>query len=196
MEADIYRAPQAELREPETGVEQEFYVVGKAKFLILMITTFGLYEFFWFYKNWSLYKARHNENMLPVMRAIFSIFFVYSLFKRVAASIDANGRESKWYPGWMAASYILLSLSSSLVDSIASRVETYSLLDLFSLAVFPIIVWILYCAQQEINVACDDPEGDSNAALTPANYFWIVLGLLIWAGMAFGFYAGFVGLPS
>lgn len=193
MEADIYRAPQADLREPEVEGDHEFYVVGTAKFLILMIGTFGLYELYWFYKNWSQYKFRHGENLLPVMRAIFSMFFVYSLLKRVAERNHAHGQEVRWFPGWMAASYILLSVMGWVAEAIGSAIAVYTVFDFVSLATFPAIIWILYCAQQEINMACGDPDGDSNATLTPANYFWILIGVLIWAGMAFEFYAGFSG---
>ncbi|MFC6633673.1 hypothetical protein [Microbulbifer taiwanensis] len=196
METDIYRAPEADLGEPEAGAAREFYVVSSPKFLILMIATFGLYELYWFYRNWSLYRMRHGVKILPVMRAIFSLIFVYSLFGKVASSIRHSGRDIKWYPGWMAASYILFSIIGLLADGLAGAVTHYTLLDLVSLALFPLFVWILYCAQQEINVACDDPQGESNAELTPANYLWILIGALIWAGLGFEYFTGFFGSPT
>lgn len=195
METDIYRAPDAELQGEQAAAEHEFYVVSKNKFLLLMIGTFGLYEFYWFYKNWSLYKKHSGADMLPVMRAIFSIFFVHSLFRTVEDRNLDNGGESTWSPAWMATLYVVLSIASSIADRISAKMVEYTALDLVSLVALPIIVWVLYRAQHMINIVCGDPNGESNSEITPANYLWVAIGLLFWGLIAIGFYDAFVGLP-
>ena len=41
-----------------TSAELPFYCVSTMKLSILSFTTFGLYELFWFYKNWVKVRAR------------------------------------------------------------------------------------------------------------------------------------------
>jgi hypothetical protein len=77
MEASV---EQSEHQEPVQTTKMEFYAVSQKKFLIMYIGTLGLYSVYWFYKHWSLYKKSENEEMWPIMRSIFQIFFTHSLF--------------------------------------------------------------------------------------------------------------------
>lgn len=195
MENNIYQAPEADLQR-EQAVSNEFYVVSRSKFLILSITTFGMYEIYWFYKNWSLYRLASGIRMLPVMRAIFSIFFVNSLFRRINDRVEESGYIYQWSPGLMAVIFIVLSIMSGVVGMISAISVEYAVLDAVSTLFFPLTVWILYRAQSAINIACDDPQGERNAQLTPANFVWIAIGLLFWALVGLGFYDAFVGLHT
>lgn len=195
MEADIYRAPEAELQESRDAADREFYVVSKNKFLLMMIGTLGIYELYWFYRNWKLYKECHGASMLPVMRAIFSVFFAHSLFRKLEDRHAEMDRESTWNPGAMATIYVILTIAASIADRVSTSMSEYTVLDFVSIVILPFIVWILYRAQRVINIVCEDPDGESNAQITPANCFWLVIGLLLWSLIAIGFYDGFVGLP-
>ncbi|MGL6159283.1 hypothetical protein [Microbulbifer sp.] len=192
MEADIYQAPEADLQQEE-AVSNEFYVVSKSKFLILYVTTCGLYEVYWFYRNWSLYKQANNVNMWPVMRAIFSVFFAHSLFRNIDIRVEYSKTGYKWSPEMMAGIYVILSIAGIIAGWVSTSVPEYSILDFVSLITFPMTIWVLYKAQTAINIACDDPEGESNAQLAPANYLWIAIGLAFWALVGFGLYEAFVG---
>lgn len=54
-----------------------FFSVGNPKFLIMYLGTFGVYQIYWMYKQWVTVRARTREEMWPVARAIFPIFFFY-----------------------------------------------------------------------------------------------------------------------
>lgn len=84
MESNLYEAPQSTLSDVESLEDKEFYVVSIKKFTILFMATFGFYSIYWFYRNWKMSKAKYRDDIWPVARGIFSIFFVHSLFDYVA----------------------------------------------------------------------------------------------------------------
>ena len=190
MTGDIYQAPEAELGSETESVEHEFYVVSGPKFLALMIGTFGLYEFYWFYRHWKNYSVCHSESMWPVLRAIFSVFFTHSLCSRIDASLQTADKQYRWSPTLLATLFVVLVLAGRIADRVAGSMEAISAVDFISLGIFPVIVWCLYRIQAAANVACDDPQASSNSSFTPANYLWLVLGAMIWGLIIFGFYAG------
>jgi uncharacterized membrane protein YbjE (DUF340 family) len=60
-----------------------YFPVSVIKLLVLSICTLGLYELYWFYKNWQSVKQREQSNIMPVWRTIFALFFCYALLRRV-----------------------------------------------------------------------------------------------------------------
>ena len=68
--------------EAENGA---YYPVSLPKFVILSVLTFGLFEFYWLYKNWVFIKERDHSHIRPLARAFFGVLFLYSLIEDVAA---------------------------------------------------------------------------------------------------------------
>lgn len=60
-----------------------FFPVSRLKLLVMSLVTFGLYEVFWFYKNWQLFKAATVRDISPFWRTVFSGIFCYFLFKEI-----------------------------------------------------------------------------------------------------------------
>ena len=81
MQENVYAVPESNLEILPESPRHMFYVVSKIKFLVLFFATFSLYGVYWNFKNWSLYKNYHNDDIWPIMRAIFSVFFTHSLFR-------------------------------------------------------------------------------------------------------------------
>jgi len=71
----------------DTGGALPFYCVSTMKFSILSLATFGLYELFWFYKNWAIVRARSDRDISPFGRALFSPFFCYSFASAVSIKV-------------------------------------------------------------------------------------------------------------
>jgi hypothetical protein len=93
-----------------------YFSVSKAKLVVMSIFTLGLYELYWFYKNWNHVKIRTRQKIRPFWRTIFSVFYCYSLFKTVQESADSHGGRKEINPGWLAVGYILLSITYKLPD--------------------------------------------------------------------------------
>ncbi len=167
------------------------YVVAPYKFALLFIATLGLYQVYFFYKNWSHYKANTGEAMWPVMRGIFSVFFVHALFRHVDFKINHEDRKFSWNPGSSATTFVLLAILSNGLDRAAGKNMGFPWVDLLSYLCLFLLVAVLYRPVQAINLASGDPQGSSNASLTFANIIWLAIGLVFWGFIAFGWLVNF-----
>lgn len=160
--------------------QPEFYVVSPTKFLALFIGTFGFYELYWFYQNWRLHKIKRNLKIWPVPRAIFSIFFAHSLFRKIDQQTKKSKRNYAWEANLFATTYVVCSIFSRVIDHLIpdDTNNPYALLLVFSF-IIP-IGYSLFSAQKAINVSQNDPEGLSNNKFTWANIIWLVLGGAFW----------------
>jgi RNA polymerase subunit RPABC4/transcription elongation factor Spt4 len=103
---------------PKCGalLQLEYYGISVTKLVLLSLLTLGLYELYWFYRNWSLIKAQEQVKIIPILRAVFSVFFCYQLFKKVRLSAQALGYKRSYSPALSAAGYIIITLLVNLPD--------------------------------------------------------------------------------
>ncbi len=90
-----------------------YHHVSPLKFVIMSIGTLGLYELYWFYKNWKYVRTRDNSRIMPFWRAIFSPVWCYSLGKDVFKS---EGRADLTLLSIVAVTYLILSVVWRLPD--------------------------------------------------------------------------------
>jgi hypothetical protein len=185
MQANIYQTPEADLSREE-DLDGEFYIVSRFKFLVLFIATLGTYGIFWFYKHFSLSKAYNQTLIWPIPRAIFSIFFAHSLFRSLFARVKAKDPDQSWSSGNYATTYVVFSIVGNTIDGLSIFGINELTIVIISFASLFIVGWTLYKAQGFANFACDDPDGANNKRITLLNYFWIILGILLWLITLFG----------
>lgn len=161
------------------SLSADYYVVAQKKFFILFLLTFGLYQFYWVYRNWNLYRLKTGENIWPVLRAIFSVFFYHSLFRKVQEKIQSSGRSFDWTPGTLATLTVILLLVINVADRVSMKTSQVSAADFVPMLLLLPRAVVLWKAQLAINFACHDAKGDSNARLTGLNYFWMVGGAML-----------------
>jgi len=117
---------------------REFYVVPVGKFIFLSFVTFGLYEIFWFVKNWQMVKDQEKSSILPIARAIFSIFFFSEFGNKVLKSAKERGYDKNYSSVFLAVSYFVSNILFNLPD-------IFWLLGFVSILTFiPILEAILY----------------------------------------------------
>ena len=91
-------------------------VIPVWKFILLTVVTFGIYEIYWFYKNWNFFKEKDKLDISPFWRAVFSFFFIYSLFGRVLKLTKKEGYKESFSAGWLAVFWLIISLLGILPD--------------------------------------------------------------------------------
>lgn len=195
METDVYKTPEADLQN-DNQVNPDYYVVAPKKFVVLFVATFGVYSLYWFYKNWQLYRLRTEKNIWPVMRAIFSIFYVHSLFEIIDSKLKDTNSSFKWSYRPLANIYILCTIIQNVCDRLSSRDIGSPITDIASLTTLPIIGYSIYIGQKAINTACNMPYGEINSKYTAANIFWIISGSILWLLAMTGYINTIFGIPG
>jgi hypothetical protein len=187
MDESVYAPPKADLSKPgEAGSDGDnaFYVVSMLKFTLLFFFTFGMYRIYWFYKNWSSYKDRssyagsRDRDIWPIPRAIFSIFFIHSLFHKVDEYATEKMRPLDWKVDMSATILVMLVIVSNVCGRLWDKDIGSPLTGLVWIATIPAMYFSFRNAQQCINSSCGDPEGVSNSKLTAANWVWITIGAI------------------
>lgn len=175
-------------------VAPTFYVVSQKKLAVLYIATLGLYGFYWFYKNWSNYKHsmapgfNPDREIWPVARAIFSVFFIHSLFREIKMFGRDKAALAEWKSDSLATKLVLTLIVSNVLDRLSRKSIGSPYTDLASLLILAPLLALHLEAQQMINVSCGDPAGASNSRFTKANYAWITLGAIFWILVIIGFF--------
>lgn len=183
MTDSIYAAPKADLtRKGEKLADGAFYVVSLNKLTVLFLLTLGMYQIYWNFKNWDLYRNRskYEEGLVkgvwPVPRSLFPQFFTHSLFYKVQDHATANSRALVWNIDTNATLVVFLTI----IVAVSSRLFDKEIGSPYTgMVVVVSIVLTMFAyrsAQRQINAACGDPLGRSNQHYTPANWAWIVTG--------------------
>jgi hypothetical protein len=171
-----------------TADEAAFYVVSRRKMVILSIATMGMYGFYWFYKNWDQYRNHGSasedarESIWPIPRAIFSVFFVHSLFRKVKAAGMDSPKVAAWNDNRGAWWFVIVSVTLSITHKLETKSIGMPLTSYIGDVCLLLLLLAYVKAQSMINASCGDPDGKSNNKLTAANWVWIVIGALLYLG--------------
>lgn len=68
--------------------ELTYFHVSEKKLIIMGVFTVGLYELYWFYRNWSHVRFKMGSKIMPVWRSIFAIIYSFFLFKKIKNDIS------------------------------------------------------------------------------------------------------------
>jgi hypothetical protein len=73
----------------------EFFTVKTSKLILLSLSTFFLYLFYWFYQNWYFYKVTSGERFRILKRAGEFPLTAYCLFRHANRQSDKSGISDK-----------------------------------------------------------------------------------------------------
>ena len=149
--------------------------------IVLSITTFGLYELYWFYRNWKLLKEHKGLNINPLSRTLcllipfYSIYVIYKQFKEIK---DMIGDCKIYSPVNLALSYWFFSMLSI---KLAFRLpDPYSLLSFIPEI---LSIYILVLVQKALNCYWDKIQKDlpEKVKLTRKEKIVVVIGSVLLA---------------
>ncbi len=181
MESNIYAPPTAVMTSQVPAENRNaLYVVSLKKFWLLAVLTFGFYGIYWYYLNWSLIREKDNDNIIPFLRAIFSIFFIHSLFRRIDARLTAAGKDFYWPFEGLATLIVVSMVLNTVLSRITDEGQAGAVLNSLAIGLTFVTIYMKSYAQRAINVAADDEHGSSNADFTAVNYIWMALGCIFW----------------
>jgi hypothetical protein len=151
-----------------------YFPVSPLKLVVMAFCTLGIYELYWYYKNWCLIKEREKLDIMPFWRAFFAYFFCYSLFKKIRATAESQNIQKSIAPGLLATGWIITTILWKLPDP-------YWLVAYF--AVFFLLP--VQSVVSEINHVAN-PTHARNSNFTGWNIAGVVIGGLLFALVLIG----------
>jgi hypothetical protein len=88
-----------------------FFAVSLLKLVVLSTCTFGLYNIYWFWRNWNRIRVSSESEITPSLRAFFTILYCYPCFIRIKVAGINRGVIPAPPMGILAICYILTALS-------------------------------------------------------------------------------------
>jgi len=159
----------------DIGEQTEYFSVPTTKLIVMCVLSFGIYEVYWFYKNWKAVVVQEQKKMRPFWRAIFALFYCYSLFKRILISAVSKGYQTKMSYTTLTVCYIVITMLHRLPDP-------------FWLASFFTFIPLVYVADAiRYNNAQLNPEFADSSKWTRKDIIFAVFGILLWVSTVYGF---------
>jgi hypothetical protein len=152
---------------PPASTAPPYFCVATHKFAAMTICTFGIYEFYWFYKMWKSIRDTTDEKLSPFWRTFFAPIWAFQLFRDIEGRAIAEEVPANWSPGMLAVAYVVAQFLWRLPDP-------WWLLSM--LAFVPMLP--VQRAAQAINRRCA-PSSDPNARYSAANIIGLVVGGLV-----------------
>lgn len=166
----------------------KYFAIPVEKLAALSILTWGIYEIYWFYKNWEGVRIEEKRKMYPFWRAILSIFYCHSLFKKILGSAKKQGYSENYSAGLLAFLYIV----SLLLARALGQVENPDLgFNLFWVAIsfssFVPLIWV----QRATNFNNSKiVEGyNNNLKFSAGEVVIMIVGALCWGVVFIGIFA-------
>ncbi|MBA2710952.1 MAG: hypothetical protein H0U57_10205 [Tatlockia sp.] len=112
----MLQANSAIIDSPETNdPNQSLFTPSTSKLVIMSICTLGLYNIYWFYKNWCVFK-KAGKKCNPFLRSLFAPLFAYSCFYEIRDLQLKNGIRVEIPIFFLAITYFILDIMVKLPD--------------------------------------------------------------------------------
>lgn len=113
-----------------------FFPVSLAKLILLSIVTVGIYDIYWFYKNWKYIKQRDDSSIMPFWRAFLFPIWFFPFYRQLKNDSQQRfGRSLLPGIGWMILLFILY-VGASVINNLGNLYNIISLLSILCLLPF------------------------------------------------------------
>lgn len=154
-------------------------VISVNKFIFQSFISFGLYQIWWIFKAWRFFLIKDKLNIMPAARAVFSIFFLYSLFNRIKNHAKEQGYINDFSSGWMYLAYLITTLLVYLP-------EPYWLISLCDIIFLIPAFKALNYAQKQIVTTIEQEKFNTSQIIL------IIIGSIMWLLIFIGFVISFL----
>ncbi|MGH1374134.1 MAG: hypothetical protein ACRBBW_18985 [Cellvibrionaceae bacterium] len=158
-----------------------YFSVSPLKLVIMSIGTFGIYDLYWFYKNFCHIKQKNNLDIMPFWRAFFAPLWSYSAFDHIQNEMNEQEIPLNIYAALFAVLYFLVQACWRLPDP-------YWLISIFSF----LLIIPANNATTRINQKTK-PEFVQNSKLKGWNWVAVLLGVPF---MALAIIGTFLSAPA
>lgn len=176
---------------PQATGEQHSNAQAPWRLILLSILTFGIYEIYWFYRNWKHLKKHKGLNISPGWRTvglfvpIYNIILIYRQFRDIRDFAVEAGCKTYSSPGWLTFGYIILSgISFRLSLHEWKLTDPAELLGIaiFVFFIFLLALWLLVVVQKTLNDFWkkEQPGLEMRAKFSGGEIALLVIGGILW----------------
>jgi hypothetical protein len=126
------------------------------RLVVLVMTTWGAYSLYWFYRNWKQLGPYIGQSRNPAYGVLFllvpvyNFFEVYKQFRSIRVLADQNGVSHVFSPAYLTAGFVLLY--SELIFLFFSPWKVSLLAGIgIGLLMVSLTAWLLAIAQRTLN---------------------------------------------
>ena len=145
------------------------------KFVLYNICSLGLYQLYWIYKSWKNIKEHKNLNISPILRTIFTVFFIGSLAKDTLVMAKEKGYQKNYSYILIFVLFLILNIAGKKFPGIYSLI-----IALTSFLIFLPVVEAsnYYWAKSEPSLKVNDKFSISNIVLLIIGGFFVLVATL------------------
>ncbi len=147
-----------------------FFPVSIRKFVVMSTVTLGFYQIFWFHKNWQLIKSKEGSKIMPIWRAIFGIFFIYSLIEKIKKSANSSNVSTNYNSTLIVMIWIIVRILSRFSSEFLPL-----LIDILVDFMFALVLIPVQKAANNLNLAIA-PRHDRNDRFSG----WNIAAIVVW----------------
>jgi len=163
-------------------LEQFSNIQPISHFVILMLATFGLYLFYWFYRNWKQFKLHQKLEIKPgwltvgFFFPILNIILLYRQFKYIRVVAESREIKELYSPGWALSGYFIL-------NGMAGLPRPFWIIAMFS-------IWPIVPVQNTLNLywKTEQPNSPLKKKFTGKEIILLIIGGILWALVLTGFF--------
>ncbi|MEO8629031.1 MAG: hypothetical protein ABI612_13150 [Betaproteobacteria bacterium] len=97
-------------RAPAAPVDAPLFAVPLRKLVLLSVCSLGIYQLYWFYRNWQLIKIHTGEDISPFWRTALAPLYCYQCFSRIRDCEQAPYFIDVLPAGFLATGWIATTL--------------------------------------------------------------------------------------
>lgn len=84
-----------------------YFSMTPVRLVTLSLLTFGIYDLYWFYRNWKQIRAATDEKLSPFWRVVFTVFYIWPLFQRITDAAETRGYKMPAPPNVLSLLYVV-----------------------------------------------------------------------------------------
>jgi hypothetical protein len=115
------------------NTERYSRVVPIWRYALLSIITLGIYNIIWFYKTWKMLAEELKLNIMPLVRALFQVFFIIPFALRLRQFLVSKGAQIGFNPIYLGVMFIAIAVFPSLLSAPFTLIAVFSFVPLIPL---------------------------------------------------------------
>jgi hypothetical protein len=171
-----------------------YFYTPLGRLVLFYFLTAGLYQIYWFYKNWvAIKKSSGIRRIYPILRSLFAVFFCWSLFKKIHVDAGKYGYKYQNLAHIASSLFIGSTVILCLLDIVTScsdpELALITQLLAIALTILPTHLTAFLITQRAIKFHNEHaiPNYSTKRRLTKFEWLCIILGPL-WTLACVGLY--------